>query len=64
MTINIFWTGGFDSTFLICFYSIIKKQPIQPIYVKYRLDSKNGKTFRKNVDFEIQSQNKIKETIY
>ena len=46
---NILWTGGYDSTFLLCYYFIVLKQPVQPIYLMCgNLDSKFGIVGRNN----------------
>lgn len=38
--INIFWTGGLDSTYRICELSLIKNLEIRPIYIKFRHNCK------------------------
>ena len=30
--INIFWTGGYDSTFRLCYLLIMEKKIVQPYY--------------------------------
>ena len=35
---NIFWTGGFDSTFLVCKKLIIEKKPIETYYLNFPCD--------------------------
>ncbi len=35
---NIYWTGGFDSTFLVCKRLIIEKKPIQTYYLDFPCD--------------------------
>lgn len=35
---NIYWTGGFDSTFLVCKRLIIEKKPIQTYYLNFPCD--------------------------
>jgi len=35
---NIYWTGGFDSTFLVCKRLIIEKKPIETYYLNFPCD--------------------------
>ena len=35
---NIYWTGGFDSTFLVCKKLIIEKKPIETYYLNFPCD--------------------------
>ena len=35
----IFWTGGYDSTFCVCYYLFIKKQSVLPIYINGNIDN-------------------------
>lgn len=36
VVVNVFWTGGLDSTYRICELSLIKNIEISPIYIKFR----------------------------
>tara|TARA_R100000008_G_scaffold19386_2_gene9934 strand:- start:1215 stop:2006 length:792 start_codon:yes stop_codon:yes gene_type:complete len=38
MVDNIYWTGGFDSTFLVCKKLIIEKKPIETYYLNFPCD--------------------------
>jgi hypothetical protein len=64
-TINVFWTGGFDSTFRIC--QLLTFYPsflIQPIYLKFPIDdSINKRVLRRNQSFELRSIQKITKQI-
>ena len=35
----IYWTGGYDSTFCVCYYLFIKKQSVMPIYINGNIDN-------------------------
>jgi len=35
---NIYWTGGFDSTFLVCKRLIVEKKPIETYYLNFPCD--------------------------
>lgn len=64
----IFWTGGFDSTFSIIYFLLFSNKPIQPIYITDPCVDGIKNIFgicsgRKNVDFEINSMNKIRNVI-
>ena len=60
-TYYLFWTGGFDSTFILCYYLIIKKVCIRPIYIMCQnLDSKFGLIGRKNQTHELLTMKKIR----
>lgn len=64
----IFWTGGFDSTFSIIYFLLFSDIPIQPIYIKDPcvdgVKNSDGICYgRQNVDFEINSMNKIRNVI-
>lgn len=61
---NILWTGGYDSTFLLCYYFIVLKQPIQPIYLMCgNLDSKFGIIGRNNQKQELETMKKIRKIL-
>jgi len=51
--INVLWTGGFDSSFVICQLSLLPVE-IQPIYISMR---------RKSEPFELKAMQKIGEFI-
>ncbi len=53
---NLFWTGGWDSTFRLLQLLLKKKNPVQPIYV---IDSN-----RKSLALEIKTMKKIKEKVF
>lgn len=60
----IFWTGGYDSTFLICKYLIVDKYYVQPIYITQEIDNcKDCKFKRKNKSVELNTQKKIIQKI-
>lgn len=60
----IFWTGGYDSTFLLIQALIIEGYPVQPIYIKCQnLDTKFGITGRKNQDKEIETMKLLRKQI-
>lgn len=61
----VFWTGGYDSTFLLCDLLIVKKRVVQPIYVRYNLDSQNNTDFwvRKNRVQEQEAMEKIRDYV-
>lgn len=62
--IYIFWTGGFDSTFTLAYYLIVKGYIIRPIYIMCQnLDSKFGIVGRKNQAHEIITMKKIRAYI-
>ena len=47
---NIFWSGGFDSTFLVCKRLIVDELPIETYYLNFPCDGydktlKNDKNF-------------------
>ena len=64
----IFWTGGFDSTFSIIYYVLFSNIPIQPIYITDPcvdgVTDITGTCYgRQNIDFEINSMEKIRNII-
>lgn len=60
----IYWTGGYDSTFLLCYYFIILDKPVQPIYVSCQnLDTKFGIKGRKNQKIELKTMKLIRKTL-
>ena len=61
---HILWTGGYDSTFLLCYYFIVLKQPVQPIYLMCgNLDSKFGIIGRHNQKKELETMKKIRNIL-
>jgi len=59
-TYYIFWTGGFDSTFLLCHWVISLGRRVQPIYIQSHLDnSLEGDYFRRNRKEELRARQKI-----
>jgi len=64
--VNVFWTGGYDSTFRICEVAIVLERPVQPIYMSYNIDSqsKNDKWVRNNRDHEYTAMKKIINEIH
>ena len=68
---NIFWTGGYDSTFRICELLIIHKLPVQPIYISYNIDNKKKPIWsrrrwfqRESHKYELNAMNNIRENLY
>lgn len=60
----ILWTGGYDSTFLLCWYFLVRDEPVQPIYIMCKgLDSKYGIIGRKNQDQEIKTMKHIRKLL-
>lgn len=56
----VFWTGGFDSTFIICKFLLLDKKKVQPIYINSSIDScKFCFSHRRNRDKEQLARNKI-----
>lgn len=60
----IYWTGGYDSTFLLIQALIIEGYPVQPIYIKCQnLDNKFSIDGRKNQDKEIATMKMLRKKI-
>lgn len=60
----IYWTGGYDSTFLLIQALIVEGFPIQPIYIKCQnLDNKFSINGRQNQDKEIETMTRLRERI-
>ena len=58
----IYWTGGYDSTFLLIQTLIIEGYPVQPIYIKCQnLDTKFSIDGRKNQDKEITTMKMLRK---
>lgn len=56
--VNLFWTGGYDSTFRLLQLVIIENKCVNPIYLNFKgLDGVNIR--RQNVPFELASMEKI-----
>lgn len=62
---NIFWTGGFDSTFRLL--QLINDEDVDKInlyYISLVIDNtENSNVRRKNVDYEIKTMNQLLKTI-
>jgi hypothetical protein len=59
--INIFWTGGYDSTFRLCYLLIMEKKIVQPYYFTCKIDSNlESNIYRRNKKNEIDTMNKIR----
>ena len=54
--INIFWTGGWDSTFRVLYLVIVEKQTIQPYYIRGM--------GRASQSLEISTMESIKKLLY
>lgn len=60
----LFWTGGYDSTFLLIQALLIEGFPIQPIYIKCQnLDTQFGIQGRENQDKEIETMKLLRKRI-
>lgn len=60
----ILWTGGYDSTFLLCWYFIVRDEPVQPIYIMCsNLDSKFGVVGRNNQSLEMKTMKHIRKIL-
>ncbi len=59
--INLFWTGGYDSTARLCQIVIELKKPVQPLYIDFNLDNQSYDQFwvRKNRKQEKRAMKKI-----
>jgi hypothetical protein len=56
--VNLFWTGGFDSTFRLLQLVLIEKKCVAPIYLNFpELDGLNIR--RQNAQFEIKTIQRI-----
>lgn len=62
---HILWTGGYDSTFVLCYYFIIRQEPVQPIYLMCgNIDSKLGITAaRQNQAKELETMKRIRRQL-
>jgi hypothetical protein len=62
--IYIFWTGGFDSSFLIAQRLIEERKTVQPIYLTFKCDTtQNGTYYRRNRKQELRSMNNFRKII-
>ena len=59
MVDNIYWTGGFDSTFLVCKKLIIERKPIETYYLNFPCDGYQ-KDYNKFVNENNYDLNRIK----
>lgn len=60
----VYWTGGFDSTFIICYRLLVEKCEVQPIYLSYKLDnSKNASYYRKSTAIEKDIMDNIRREL-
>jgi len=61
---HILWTGGYDSTFLLCYYFIVRQEPVQPIYLMCgHMDSRLGVIDRKNQAKELETMKRIRKRL-
>jgi hypothetical protein len=61
--VNLFWTGGYDSTFRLLQIIIIEKKCVNPIYLNF--NSLDGSGFRRqNVKFELETMYMIINELY
>jgi hypothetical protein len=61
--VNLFWTGGYDSTFRLLQIIIIEKKCVNPIYLNF--NSLDGSGFRRqNVRFELETMYMIINELY
>lgn len=61
---HILWTGGYDSTFVLCYYFIIRQEPVQPIYLMCgNMDSKLGIVGRNNQAKELETMKLIRRRL-
>lgn len=61
---HILWTGGYDSTFVLCWYFIVRDEPIQPIYIMCgNVDSQFGIIGRQNQTQELKIMKKIRKLL-
>ena len=68
-TINLLWTGGWDSTFRLLDLILIKKRRVQPYYMVSRIGSTTSESNpnvvqgRASCDLEMQTMDKIRNLI-
>ena len=60
---NIFWSGGYDSTFMLLKRVIIEKKCVNPIYLNFQ--SVDGVSIRRqNVNFELSAMKKTIDELH
>lgn len=60
----LYWTGGYDSTFRLCFLVIIQQTPVQPIYLSSVIDNQPSLSVRRhNHSQELQAMQHILEVL-
>jgi hypothetical protein len=64
--VNIFWTGGYDSTFRLCQLLIEYKVKVQPIYISdpYLDNYKSSRVRRNNHKEELDTMVKLRKKIF
>ena len=62
----VYWTGGYDSTFRLCYLLVVKKKIVQPIYLRYNLDNDDVNKYwvRKNRIQELEAMEKVRELLF
>jgi 7-cyano-7-deazaguanine synthase in queuosine biosynthesis len=50
----VFWTGGFDSTYLVCDL-LVQGYTVQPIYFNFNIDSRNLQ-YEKHAQYQLKQQ--------
>lgn len=61
---HILWTGGYDSTFLLCYYFIVRQEPVQPVYLMCgHMDSNLGIIGRQNQGKELETIKRIRRRL-
>lgn len=65
-SVNLFWTGGWDSTFRLLQLLLNEKKQVQPYYLKFPSQKTPGKNgiVRKSTIKEIETMDKIKEKLF
>ena len=63
--INLFWTGGYDSTFRLCQALLQENKIVTPIYISYKhLDNLPNKSYkRKSHAQELKAMNQIRKIL-
>lgn len=63
---NLFWTGGWDSTFRLLQLLLIEKKEVQPFYVKFppRITPDNIVPPRKSTEIEIRVMDRIRRKLF
>ena len=61
---NLFWTGGYDSTFRLCDLLLIHRVPVQTIYISDMIDDSNHDGIRRySLGKEISTMKKIRKKL-